>query len=158
MARFVAMLLAAAFLLSTAAVGQDSTAADDGPDWINDDSVLVERPSWISATVAKDIVELLFRPGTSAAQRAAIIKRVHGTGVHHDHQYGNDGYYYLRVASHPDACGVKQALDVLDSIPEVAVAVPHMPMTMSGDGGLSPVSAMHKGSARPCPIGTGLLR
>ncbi len=76
MARFFALLFAAAVLLSTAALGQDSTVANDGPDWINDDSILVERPSWISATVAKDIVVLSFRAATSSAQRAAIIKRV----------------------------------------------------------------------------------
>ncbi len=105
MARFFALLFAAAVLLSTAALGQDSTVANDGPDWINDDSILVERPSWISATVAKDIVVLSFRAATSSAQRAAIIKRVHGTVAYHDHQYGADGYYYVKVASHPDACG-----------------------------------------------------
>ena len=158
MARFFGLLFAATVLLSTAALGQDSTVADDGPDWINDDSILVERPSWISGTVAKDIVVLSFRAATSPTQRAAIIKRVHGTVAYHDHQYGADGNYYVKVASHPDACGVKQALDVLDSIPEVEVAVPHMPMTISGDGGFSPVSATRKGSTRQCPTGAGLLR
>ena len=158
MNRCLALLLLATFLVCAAAAGQDTSTVDDGPDWLNDDSVLVQNPPWISATVARDIVVLSFRAGTSPAMRTATIQRVHGTVVYHDHTDGDDGYYYIRVVSHPDACGVKQALDVLDRIPDVAVAVPHMPLTTKGDGGLFPLPATRKGSTRPCPSGTGLLR
>ncbi len=152
-----AFLASAAVLFPAILLGQDSVGTGDLPQWLFDDSIFVERPSWISATVAKDIVVVSFRHGTNAARRAAIIRGVHGTIVLNDRSYGSDGYYFVRVASHPDACGVKQALDVLDRVPQVETATTHMPFVGSVDR-LMPMPATHKGSNRPCPLGTGLLK
>ena len=171
MTRFRFVLLAAvAVVVPLVAQGQDSTLADDdGPAWLYADSLFVQEPSWISgATVATDILVLSFRDGTSPARKSAIIQQVHGTIVWHDRVH-RDSAYYVRVATHPDACGVKQALDVLDPIPEVEFAVPHEIMTWiedSGaskkghviDGGIRNAPATHKGSKRPCPSGSQLLR
>jgi len=165
-----ALLTLMGMLIPTVATGQDSTVIDDdGPEWLYADSLFVQEPSWIHATVAKDIVLLSFRDSTTAARRDAIIQRVYGTIVYHARTHVGDGFYYVRVASHPDACGVQQALDVLDHVPEVETAVPHALLTWVtdtlraekghiADGGMANAPATHKGSKHPCPPGTGLLR
>ena len=162
------MFISAVWLFPGTVVGQDSSQVGDLPEWLVADSILVQDPPWITATVAKDIVVLSFRAGTSATRRAAIIQQVHGIIVYNDRSYGSDGNYFIRVASHPDACGVKQALDFLDRVPEVETAGPDMLMTWVSDssrsnlhiadGGLSTLPVPHKGSKRPCPSGTTLLR
>jgi hypothetical protein len=63
------------------------------------------------------------------------------------------------VASHPDACGVEQALALLDRVPEVEHAAPHMVLAVTENGDLLPVlTTTRNGSTRPCPSGTGLLK
>ena len=140
---------------------QDSLYAGDGPAWEFDDSNLVQHPAWTAGTVPKNIVILSFKRGTPPPRRAAIIARVHGVIVHRDTV---TGFYMLRVATHPDACGVKQAIDFLNGLPEVSMAVPDLGFTtdthdsIDPGGGLIDIPATHRGSTHPCPPGTGLLR
>jgi hypothetical protein len=152
------IVLPLALLLPTALAGQDRHEPGDLPEWLFDDSILVQEPSWISATVAKNIVVISFRSGTTAERRMAIVHQVHGSVVYNDSTLGSDGAYFVRVATHPDACGVKQALDVLHRLPEVQTATSHLVLTFAADGGLPNLPATQKGSKRPCPLGTGLLR
>jgi hypothetical protein len=149
---------AVAFFVPAALAGQGRHEPGGLPEWLFADSILVQEPSWITATVAKNIVVLSFRPGTTAERRTAIVRRVHGVVVYDDSTSGRNGAYFVKVATHPDACGVKQALAILDRLPEVQRAAPHMVSTSTADGGLPNVPATHKGSKRPCPPGTGLLR
>jgi hypothetical protein len=152
------VLLPVALLLPAALAGQDRHVPGDLPEWLFADSILVQEPSWITATVAKNIVVLSFRSGTTAGRRMAIVQQVHGMIVYNDRTYGSDGAYFVRVATHPDACGVKQALDVLRRLPEVETATPHALSSFTADGGLPNLPATHKGSKRPCPPGTSLLQ
>jgi hypothetical protein len=152
------IVLPLALLLPAALAGQDRHEPGDLPEWLFDDSILVQEPSWITATVAKNVVVISFRAGATAGRRMAIVHQVHGTIVHNDSTLGSEGAYFVRVATHPDACGVKQALDVLHRLPEVQTATPHMVLTFVSDGGLPNLPATQKGSKRPCPPGTGLLR
>jgi hypothetical protein len=148
----------APLFIPIALIAQAPVPNDDPPVWIDDDSTLVQQPSWISATVAKNIIVLTFRARTSVARIAAILRQVHGRALVNTHSYGDYGDYYVRVPSHPDACGVKQALDVLTKIPDVEHALPHLRWTMDGTGNMLPLPASHKGSKRPCPSGTSLLK
>jgi len=139
---------------------QDSTELGDGPEWEFADSNLVQNPPWISATIPKNIVVLSFKHGTTAGKRTAIIRQINGTIVHFDRLLD---VYLIRVATHPDACGVKQAIDMLEGLPEVEMAAPDMGLTTTSDGidpgaGLVNIPASHHGSKHPCPDGTGLLR
>lgn len=151
------VFLPVALLLPAALAGQNRHEPGDLPEWLYADSILVQEPSWISATVAKNIVVVAFRSGTTAGRRMAIVQQVHGTIVYNDSAYGSDGWYFVRVATHPDACAVKQALDVLDRLNEVETAIPHSLSSVTTDGGLPNLPATHKGSKRPCPPGTSLL-
>jgi hypothetical protein len=152
--------VALALLVPRPALAQDSIEMGDGPEWEFADSNLVQDPPWIPATIPKNVVVLSFKDGTTAARRTAIIKQVHGTIVHFDRLLD---LYLIRVATHPDACGVKQAIDLLTQLPEVDMAAPDLALTTSSDGidpgsGLVNIPATHRGSKRPCPPGTGLLR
>lgn len=153
-----ALLALAMFLLPVAGHAQNPSATDDTPEWLFADSLFVEHPQWISGTVAKDILILLFRDGTSRSRRTAILRQIHGRVVFSDHFYWDEGYYYVRVPSHPDACGVKQALDVLNHMSDVEMATVHSFFLGESDGGLADPGATHKGSKQPCPLGTSLLR
>src|SRR2546422_6955571 len=75
---------------------QEPPDSGDGPQWVYEDSNLVERPSWISSTVAKNIVVLTFRHSTVSRRRAAIIHLVQGTIVYNDRTYNEDGNYLVR--------------------------------------------------------------
>src|SRR6185437_8195444 len=46
-------------------------------DW-SADSNLVSDPSWISGTVAKNVLTVAFKQGTSMARQEALIASVHG--------------------------------------------------------------------------------
>ena len=46
-----AFLASAAVLFPAILLGQDSVGTGDLPQWLFDDSIFVELPSWISATV-----------------------------------------------------------------------------------------------------------
>ena len=152
----------ALFVLVTGRLAaQDSIYEGDGPEWEFADSNLVQHPAWISGTVPKNIVILSFKRSTTPARRTAIIARVHGVIVHLDKL---TGFYMIRVATHPDACGVKQAIDLLSGLPEVSMAEPDLALTTNSHdsidpgGGLIDLPATHRGSKNPCPPGTGLLR
>ena len=156
----LAVTVALALLVPRLASAQDSTELGDGPGWEFADSNLVHNPPWVSATIPKNVVVLSFKDGTTAARRTAIIKQIHGTIVHFDRLIN---LYLIRVATHPDACGVKQAIDLLAHLPEVDMAVPDLAFTTLSDSidpgsGLVDIPATHHGSNRPCPSGTGLLR
>src|SRR5213083_493479 len=145
------IILPVSILVPAVLAGQGRHEPGGLPEWLFADSILVQEPPWITATVAKNIVVLSFRPGTTAERRAAIVRRVHGLVVYDDSTSGMNGAYFVKVATHPDACGVKQALAVLERLPEVQRAAPHMVSTSTDDGGLPNVPATHKGSKRPCP-------
>lgn len=143
------------------ALAQDSLYLGDGPEWEFADSNLVQDPPWTSGTVPKNIVVLSFKNGTPPARRTAVIRKVHGTIVHIDTL---TDVYLMRVATHPDACGVKQAIDLLSRLPDVAMALADLALTTNQHGSMDPGSGLitlpvtHHGSRRPCPTGIGLLR
>ena len=158
--RLVATALALTLLAPLPVAAQDSTEFGDGPEWVFADSNLVQNPPWIAATIPKNVVVVAFKDGTSTARRTAIIGQIRGTVVHFDTL---TQFYLIRVASHPDACGVKQAIDFLERLPEVDMAEPDLVLTTTAEGidpgsGLVDAPATHKGSKKPCPPGTGLLR
>jgi len=126
------------------------------PDWVLADSNLVESPAWISGIVARNIVIVAFKPGTPFRRREAIVDLIRGKVV--ARAMGVDGWYTIRVASHPDACTVKQAIDLLRSSPEVRMATAMLVMESAGDGGLMNPSGRARGSTTPCPPGASLLR
>jgi len=156
-----ASAIALVALIPPRASAQDSTEEGDGPEWVVADSNLVQDPPWTGGTVAKNVVVLAFRGRTTPARRASILKQMRGTVVHFDHWTDT---YLVRVATHPDACGVKQALDLLHRIPEVEMAEPEVVLTnnrhdsIDAGSGVRPAPATHHGSNRQCPPGTGLLR
>ena len=143
---------------------QTSTEPAGPPEWVYADSNLVRDPPWTRGTLTKNIVMLLFKGGTTATRRAAIIQLVHGKVVYNDRTGGDDGFYLIQVQSHSDACGVKQAIDLLKQVPEVDSVEPELVFgTNSSDSidpgsGLVDAHATHWGSRHPCPPGTALLR
>ena len=133
---------------------------DNPPDWVYADTNLVDHAAWISGTVVKNVVILAFKPGTTFERQAAIVRMVRGTIVQHDSTLGADGFLMIRVASHPDACAVKQAVELLEHVAEVEMATPEVLLPFTEDGRTPPRHSRitHKGYTAACPAGTGLLR
>ena len=134
-------------------------------DW-SADSNLVSDPSWISGTVAKNVLTVAFKKGTSMARQEALIASVHGEVIDEmDVRIsGVSPEYTIRVPTHRDACGVKQAVDFLKKAPEVEMAIPELVFTtdqhstVDPGAGLIPAPATHHGSSHPCPSGVSLLK
>src|SRR2546422_2691708 len=109
------LMVAAALTFPNALLGQDTASLrsirDPYPDWVSDDSNLVDV-DWALRTITKNTLFVGFRPGTSREARAAAVRAVHGTVIQ-----GDSNFYLVRVSSHPNACGVKQALELLRTLP-----------------------------------------
>jgi len=155
-------ILKAFFLAATAALivservrGQDTTLPsirDPYPDWVSDDTNLVNT-DWAPGTITKNTLLVMFTPGSSAEARAAAVRAVHGMAIQ-----GDSTTYVIRVASHPNACAVEQAISLLRTLPQVATAAPQMFWAMDHRGDLLKVHGAAKVSATPCPSGYGLLK
>ena len=123
------------------------------PPWFYADSNLVNGVSWYPGTIRKNIVIVVFTPKASRAARDSAIASIHGTVVATD-----SVFWIVRVASHPDACAVKQAVDALVGLPVVGAASPDLVMSWVDSTGGMPDTPAQKGSTAPCPAGKGLLR
>ena len=88
--------------------------------------------------------------------RVAAVRLVHGTVIQQRDSVPLT--YLIRVASHPNACAVKQALARLKTLPQVAATLPHLIWVMDSLGNLHKVPGAAKGPPTPCPSGYGLLR
>jgi hypothetical protein len=119
---------------------------------------LAHEPSWLPATFPKNIVVLWFKPGTRAARRAAIVRLVNGRFIYNDRTFEDQGFYLVQVRSHPDACGVKQAIAVLERVQEVEGATAEILIDGDIDGPSSRLPVRERASTPPCPSGTSLLR
>lgn len=144
----------------------DVTPPDSGEDDWSADGNLVSDPPWISGTVARDIVMVVFKQGTTEARLEALIASVHGEIIDElDPRIpGVSPEFTVRVPTHPDACGVKQAVDLLEKAPDVEsvtaalVFTTDQHATVDPGSGLIPVPATHHGSSHPCPPGVSLLK
>ncbi len=125
----------------------------DLPAWAYADSNLVTGVSWTTGTIRKNIVTIIFRPGATPASPDSAIASVHGELLVTD-----SVFWLIRVASHPDGCGVRQALEVLQRFPSVGAAAPDYVMLFIDSTGATPDAPAQHASGKPCPTGTGLLR
>ena len=145
----------AALIVSERVQGQDTilpSIRDPYPDWVSDDTNLVNT-DWAPGTITKNTLLTTFKPGSSVEARAAAVRAVHGTVIQ-----GDSMMYLIRVASHPNACAVEQAIALLRTLPQVAGAAPQMFWAMDPGGDLLKVHSAAKASATPCPNGYGLLK
>ena len=153
--RVLFLAAAAALTVSERVHGQDTalpSMRDPYPDWVADDTNLVDA-DWALGTITKNTLLATFKPGTSVEARAAAVRAVHRTAIQ-----GDSMMYLIRVASHPNACAVEQAIAVLKTLPQVAAVVPQMFWDMDSRGDLLKVHGAARGSATPCPNGYGLLK
>jgi len=107
------------------------------PRWYYSDSTWVRNTPRAGGTITDRIVVVSFRNGVTAEQRAAV---------------------YRRVAAHPEACGVEQAIKVLEQVPEIDLAAPDDHGVGTGDGQIAPAPGGRQSQGTPCPEGTSLLR
>ncbi len=76
------------------------TAPDSLPEWMYDDSNLVALPDWYEGGLfIRDVVGVVFRPGTPVADRQAAIDRGSGTVIGGMRPQNGEGFYYLLPAS-----------------------------------------------------------
>lgn len=93
------------------------------------------RGTWISGTYVRDVVLVLFRPGTPQHERRAALERVNGRVVGGRRLSGEDGLYVIQVGSPGEDDAVRVAITALRKLPQVISATPEFV-----DGGLVPGS------------------
>jgi hypothetical protein len=121
------------------------------PVWALNDTNLV-HPSWFGTTIPKNILLVIFTPGATPTERQAAVATVHGEVVATD-----TVFWIVRVASHPDACGVRRAMERLANVPSVASAGPDMVWGADDQGGLHDVKTRNP-TTDPCPPADSVLR
>jgi hypothetical protein len=124
------------------------------PDWLLADSNLINA-DWAIGTITKNTLYVMFKPGTTEEDRFVAVRAVRGVILQRD---SIPLQYLIHVASHPNACAVKQAMALLGTFPQVAAVLPHMLAVMDSMGNLRNVPGVAQGPAIPCPSGYGLLK
>src|SRR6185437_15978443 len=119
------------------------------PDWVYSDTNMVEDQPWIAGIYPKDVVVVLFKRTATQEEHDNAIRAVKGRLLAFDGMFSFTG-----IRSHPDACTVKQAEDLLRSLPGVATAVPDM--TIAAGTVPNPSHHPRHGSTTPSPDGTDL--
>ncbi len=109
---------------------QDGNPLDSGA-WrkvvaFHDDTNVVQ-PSWFPFPMTKNVVVAVFRRAATPAQRADAVASVHGTVID-----TTSLFWFIRVASHPNACGVLRATERLTLLPSVSVATPYYFIPFTG--------------------------
>jgi hypothetical protein len=122
-------------------------------------SNLVTNALWMSGTVLRNVVVIAFKVGVTAEQRSRLYGLVGAHAVYLDPEDGPPPLFYMVVVNaDPDACGVRQAMVVLQERREVKAAYPEMVSTFEDNSGLGDVLNAAVGSGRECPSGTELLQ
>lgn len=93
------------------------------PTYIQDDSSYISAAPYWRGRILQQSVLVLFDRAATHAQRDSAVQRVNATTVGGSHVFGSDGYYLLRLPS-PGVAAVFTAIDTLETLPGVAVALP----------------------------------
>jgi hypothetical protein len=156
LATLLLQFLAAA---SIAAQGGRLSEQAQMPRWYYSDSTWVRNTPWAGGTITDRIVVVSFRNGVTAEQRAAVYRRVNARAVYYEKaELDPPLFYMIEVAAHPEACGVKQAIKVLEQVPEIDLAAPDDHGVGTGDGQIVPATGGRQSQRTTCPEGTSLLR
>ncbi|HYW05476.1 MAG TPA: hypothetical protein VE913_00895 [Longimicrobium sp.] len=78
----------------------------------------------MTGTYLRDILVVLFKPGTPQRERQAAIDLVRGQVIGGARWSNGDGLYYIRVPTDGKPGSLRPALDALDRLPQVQNARP----------------------------------
>lgn len=101
------------------AIAPDSLPADYG-----DSTTWVSGGSHFRGTILRDILVLVFKPGTSQPDRQAAVDLVHGVVVGGRHIAATGGLYLVRVPTDGMIEPLFQAIGMLRALPQVSIAMP----------------------------------
>ncbi|MBW3573175.1 MAG: S8 family serine peptidase, partial [Gemmatimonadetes bacterium] len=110
-----------------APIPSEPKVPDVAPDTVPESTYAPEKISTnlplMSGTYVRDVVTVLFRPGTSQEERQAAVNSVSGTVIGGFAIQG-DGEYYVRIADDGTAQPLLSAIDQLNALPQVIGAGP----------------------------------
>jgi hypothetical protein len=153
------LLLQLVAATSIAAQGGRLSERPEMPRWYYSDSTWVRNTPWAGGTITDRIVVVVFRKGVTAEQREAVYQRVNARAVYYEKaELDPPLFYMIEVAAHPEACGVKQAIAVLEQVPQIDLAAPDDHGVGTGDGQIVQSPSGRQSQGTPCPDGTSLLR
>lgn len=96
---------------------------DTVPRWVYDPAHAVEG-SWITGRYARDVLVVLFTPGTDARLRTEAVCAVDGEVIGGMTVEGAEGFYYIRIPPDPTQQRMRRAVSVLDALPQVILVTP----------------------------------
>lgn len=92
----------------------------------------------MSGTYVRDVVTILFQPGTPQEERQAAVNAVNGTVVGGIAMPGGDGEYYVQIPDNGTATPLLNAITLLSGLPQVIGTGPEFIMDGSALSYLSP--------------------
>lgn len=101
-----------------------ATAPDSVPSDLEDSTKWVSGEPNYAGTIVRDILVLVFRPGTSQAERQFAVDQVNGTVVGGHAVPNGEGVYLIRVPTDSTLAPLFQAIATLRRLPQVSIAMP----------------------------------
>lgn len=100
-----------------------ATPPDSVPRWVYDERNAVNG-TWVTGTYTRDVLVVLFLPGTSQKARAEAICAVQGEVIGGRRFSETDGYYHVRIPADPTQERMRRAMELLNRLPQVIDAGP----------------------------------
>ena len=97
---------------------------DSLPSDLTDSTKWVSGGSHYNGTILRDVLILIFRPGTSQAERQAAVDLVHGTVAGGRRFTKTEGLYLIRVPTDGTIAPLFRAIGALNALPQVSHAMP----------------------------------
>lgn len=99
------------------------TPPDSVPRWVYAHRNAVNG-TWVTGTYTRDVLVVLFLPGTSQQARAEAICAVQGEVIGGRRFSETDGYYYIRIPPDPTQERMRRGMEILNALPQVSDAGP----------------------------------
>jgi Subtilase family len=78
----------------------------------------------LTGTYVRNMATVLFEPGATLEERQAALDQVRGTTIGGERMPYGDGVYYVRLPADSTARAIVSAVDLLNTLPQVASAAP----------------------------------
>lgn len=107
---------------------------DSVPGWVYDPANVV-RGTWIAGTYVRDVLVVVFLPGTDARARAEAICAVDGVVIGGQRWDEAEGLYFIRIPPDPTQQRMRRAVAILDALPQVILVTPEFVGVVEPAGG-----------------------
>ena len=99
---------------------------DTVPAWVYDHAHWEEDSPLMSGTFLRNMVLVVFQAGATQPERQAAVDLINGEVVGGVRAFGDEGFYFVRIADDGTAGPLFRAMGLLESLPQVSIASPEL--------------------------------